>query len=78
MNPNCKPSLTNGEMLIDDSQHKRLIGRLSYLTICRLDIAFIVNKLSQFMLKYKIIHVLLSKSLSCWIDIVHGIISEFL
>ena len=48
MDPNLKLSSTDGEPLQDISQYRRLVGRLLYLTISRPDIAFAVNKLSQF------------------------------
>ena len=46
MDPNLKLSQSDGEPLDDITQYRRLIGRLSYLTLIRLDIAFTVNKLS--------------------------------
>ena len=38
-----------GDLIDDPSQHRRLIGRLMYLTLTRLDICFAVNRLSQFL-----------------------------
>lgn len=49
MDPNIKLTDSAWELLVDPSQYRRLIGRLIYLTITRPDIAFAVNKLSQFM-----------------------------
>lgn len=51
MDPNLKLSSDTGPELADSSQYRRLIGRLLYLTISRPDIAFTVNKLSQFLSK---------------------------
>ena len=51
MDPNLKLSLSDGEPLEDITKYRRLIGRLSYLTLSRPDIAFTVNKLSQFVSK---------------------------
>ena len=49
MDPNLKLNTVDGEPLPDDGQYRRMIGRLLYLTISRPDIAFAVNKLSQYM-----------------------------
>ena len=51
MDPNFKMSQMDGEPLQDSTQYHRLIGRLSYLTLTRPDIAFTVNKLSQYVSK---------------------------
>ena len=51
MDPNLKLNQSDGDPLEDVIQYRRLIGRLSYLTVTRPDIAFIVNKLSQFVSK---------------------------
>ena len=49
MDPNIKLNKYEGKALQDPSSNRRLIGRLLYLTITRLDITFAVNRLSQFM-----------------------------
>lgn len=49
MDPNLKLSAFDGDLLYNDSQYKRLIGRLLYLTISKPDICFAINKLNQFM-----------------------------
>ncbi|XP_016178983.1 uncharacterized protein LOC107621482 [Arachis ipaensis] len=49
LDPNIKFTATDGDLLEDAGQYKRLIGRLLYLTISRPDICFAVNKLSQYM-----------------------------
>ena len=42
-------SANGGDSIADASQHRRLIGKLMYLTISRLAICYALNKLSQFM-----------------------------
>ena len=56
MDPYVKLSNEDGELLSDIYQYRRLIGRLLYLTISRPDIAFAVNKLSQFVSKARVPH----------------------
>jgi hypothetical protein len=49
MDSNAKFSASDGELLDDPKSYSRLIGRLLYLTITRLDLTFVVHNLSQFM-----------------------------
>ena len=49
MEQNLKLTNDQGEILNDASHYRRLVGRLIYLTITRLDIMYSVNILSQFM-----------------------------
>ena len=49
MDPNVKLSQTEGELLEDPLVYRRMIGKLLYLTITRPDLAYSVNRLSQFM-----------------------------
>nr|XP_016472837.1 PREDICTED: uncharacterized mitochondrial protein AtMg00810-like [Nicotiana tabacum] len=42
-------SLMDGELLSDPSEHRSMAGALQYLTMTRLDIAYAVNVVSQFM-----------------------------
>ena len=48
---NLKLSKFYGELLLDPGVYRRLVGRLLYLTITRLGIAYSVHKLRQFMSK---------------------------
>jgi len=45
---NVKMMKTDGDLLDDREQYRRIVGKLMYLTITRLDITFAVNKLCQF------------------------------
>lgn len=56
MDPTVLINDTDGEPLPDVSLYRRLIGRLVYLTISRPDIAFTVNRFSQFMAKPRTPH----------------------
>lgn len=49
MEQNQRLTPSEGELLNDPSPYRRLVGRLLYLTITRLDVAFSVHVLSQFM-----------------------------
>jgi hypothetical protein len=49
MQPQLQLSKSQGELLTDPTTYRRLIGRLLYLTHTRLEIAYAVNKLSQFL-----------------------------
>lgn len=49
MVPYIKLSKTSGTILADTTQYRRLVGKLLYLTITRLDISFATQQLSQFL-----------------------------
>ena len=46
MNPNVKLLLGQGESYSDPGRYRRLVGKLNYLTITRLDITFAVSVVS--------------------------------
>ena len=52
----AKFSSSVGDAVPDASLYRRLIGRLLYLTLTRLDICYSVHKLSQFMSSPKVPH----------------------
>lgn len=56
MEPNVYFNEVDGDPLADPSMYRCLIGRLMYLTISRLDITYVVKKLSQFKAKPKTPH----------------------
>jgi len=49
MYPNIKLLPGQGEPLKDPKRYRRLVGKLNYLTITRLDITFAVSVVSQFL-----------------------------
>ena len=48
MSPNHMPILHDGVSLSDANAYHSIVGGLQYLSLTRPDIAFAVNKLSQF------------------------------
>ena len=49
MAPNVKLVPSQRELLRDPGRYRRLVGKLNYLTITRLDISFLVSVVSQFL-----------------------------
>ena len=49
LDPNTKLRAKEGPVLSDSTYYRKLVGKLNFLTNTRLDIAFSVQHLSQFM-----------------------------
>lgn len=49
MEQNLRLSKYEGQKLEDPSSYRRLIGKLLYLTITKLDTTYVIHRLSQFM-----------------------------
>ena len=67
MDCNLKLSKDEGALLTNASAYRRLTGRLSYLTLSRPNIAFAINKLSQFMSSLQDPHLKAAHHLLCYL-----------
>ena len=56
MAPNLQLMTKNDELFEDLEKYRRLVGKLKYLTVTRLDIAYSVSVISQFMSSPTIVH----------------------
>jgi len=56
MVPNSKLCSFEGDLLLDPTVYRRLIGRLLYLIVSRPDITFAMHKLSQFVFQPRQLH----------------------
>jgi len=49
MDPNTKLLSNQGKPMSDPEQYRKLVGKLSYLTVTCLDISFVISVVSQFL-----------------------------
>ncbi len=56
MKPNLKLMPNEGDFVDDPDTYCKLVGKLIYLTITRLDISYIVSIVSQFMTSPRVLH----------------------
>ena len=61
MDTNLKLLSDESLELVDMTQYRQIIGSLMYLTNTRLDICFVVNTLSQYLVKPRRIHLIVAK-----------------
>ena len=56
MTSNLQLTAEDGKLFEDPERHRRLIGKLNYLTVTRPDIAYSVSVVSQFMSSLTVVH----------------------
>ena len=61
MDTNIKLLSDESLELVDMTQYRQIIGSLMYLMNTRLDICFVVNTLSQYLVKPKWVHLIVAK-----------------
>ena len=66
MTPNVK-IIKEGDLFEDPKRYKRLVGKLNYLTIIRLDIAYSVSVLSQYMSSSIVSHWAIVEHILCYL-----------
>ena len=67
MDPKVQLDASTGDLLPDAFVYRRLIDRLLYLTISRLDITFAFHKLSQFLSQPRVPHLNATHHLLCYL-----------
>ncbi|KAI5350283.1 hypothetical protein L3X38_003174 [Prunus dulcis] len=68
-------SISDGDPLPDPTEYRSTVGALQYLTLTRLDIAFAVNQMCQFMHQPTTAHWLAVKCILCYLNgtLTHGL-----
>ena len=61
MDSNLKLLADDSSELVDVTHYRQIIGSLRYLTNTRLDICFVVNKLSQYLVQPRRVHLVAAK-----------------
>jgi hypothetical protein len=61
METNLKLMVDTSSELVDATLYRQIIGLLMYLTNTRLDICFVVNTLSQYLVEPRRVHLVVSK-----------------
>ena len=61
MDSNKKLLANDSSELVDVTQYRQIIGSLMYLTNTRLDICFVVNTLSQYLVQPRCVHLIVAK-----------------
>jgi hypothetical protein len=61
METKLKLPVDTSSEFIDDTLYRQIIGSLMYLTNTRLDICFVVNTLSQFLVETRCVHLVVAK-----------------
>ncbi|KAK6120813.1 hypothetical protein DH2020_045441 [Rehmannia glutinosa] len=67
MAPNLQLEKDSGAPFHDPERYRRLVGKLNYLTVTRLDIAFAVSVASRFMSARTVSHWALLEQILCYL-----------
>ena len=69
MDTNLKIFSNDTSKLVDMTQYRHIIGSLMYLTNTRLDICFVVNTLSQYLVKPRRVHLIDAKHVMRYLNV---------
>nr|CAD1840512.1 unnamed protein product [Ananas comosus var. bracteatus] len=75
MAPNLQLTANDDELFEDPERHRRLVGKLNYLTVTRPDIAYSVSVLSQFMSSPTVTHWEALGQILCYLKGAPGVVS---